>query len=196
MKEIRILDALIKKQTQVGGVNPLPPPPDQTVEPIDESQANMDAMELFFANKAGADFDQNAYIMSLPKDEQDGLIRSLLKFAKFREDGEAALDKKDYKTAVTLLTKAINSFTNCYNFRLFSKRAIALYNLYRFDESIADAEKCMKITPESTVGYYLKFHVLWISHRMTEATTFMHQCESKPKVKEVIDQYLYEHELK
>eukprot|EP00771_Trimastix_marina_P000011 gnl/Trimastix_PCT/1006.p2 GENE.gnl/Trimastix_PCT/1006~~gnl/Trimastix_PCT/1006.p2 ORF type:complete len:275 (+),score=96.10 gnl/Trimastix_PCT/1006:48-827(+) len=73
---------------------------------------------------------------------------------RFKEQGNAALQSKDYQTAVQQYTRAIELDPNNHIFR--SNRSAAYFSMNLFEKAVEDANWCVELKPDWSKGYYRK----------------------------------------
>jgi stress-induced-phosphoprotein 1 len=71
-----------------------------------------------------------------------------------KEQGNAAFKAKDYNLAIQHYTAALNE--NAGDHTILGNRAAAYHNLSKFQEALADANKCIEVKPDWSKGYQRK----------------------------------------
>jgi len=89
------------------------------------------------------------------------------KATEFKNQGNTAYQNKKYKEAIELYSKAIKLDANDATF--FSNRCAAYLNLNNYGDALKDAEKCIKLKPDWSKGYYRKGCVLVEQKKYEEA---------------------------
>lgn len=70
-----------------------------------------------------------------------------------KEQGNAAFKAKDFEKAIEHYTNAINEPAVVDVHALMGNRAAAYQNIQKFDEALADADKCIEVKPDWSKGY-------------------------------------------
>ena len=79
---------------------------------------------------------------------------SKIKISSFKDQGNAAFKAKDYATAISHYTSALEETPDEHT--ILGNRSAAKYQLKQYDEALADANKCIEIQPDWSKGYQRK----------------------------------------
>ena len=69
----------------------------------------------------------------------------------FKEQGNEAFKQKDYNSAVSFYTKALETTPDDHT--ILGNRAAAYHNLGQYTEAEGDADRCISIKPDWSKGY-------------------------------------------
>ena len=72
----------------------------------------------------------------------------------FKEQGNEAFKQKDYNSAVSFYTKALETTPDDHT--ILGNRAAAYHNLGQYTEAEGDADRCISIKPDWSKGYQRK----------------------------------------
>ncbi len=74
--------------------------------------------------------------------------------ATFKDQGNAAFKNKDFASAVSLYTQALAETPSEHT--ILGNRAAAYHNMQKYQEALADAEKCIEVKPDWSKGFQRK----------------------------------------
>ena len=87
----------------------------------------------------------------------------------FKDQGNAAFRTKDYESAINFYSQAVEQTPNDHT--ILGNRSAAYYQLKKYDEALADADKCIEIMPDWSKGYQRKGMAMQAQGKLDEAIT-------------------------
>lgn len=85
----------------------------------------------------------------------------------FKDQGNAAFKQKDFEAAIGFYSQALDETPDEHT--IIGNRSAAFYSLKKYDQALADAQKCIDIKPDWSKGYQRKAMALQAQGDIDEA---------------------------